>query len=862
MRKNLTPAQQQYYDLKKKYRDCVLFFRMWDFYEVFNEDARICSKLLDIALTSRDKNSQNSIPMAWVPYHSSEKYVSKLVKAWYKVAVAEQIWDVKPWQLVERDVTEVITPWTFIEEKNNKDYKFIWSIFFTWKQFPYHIAWWDFSIGEYFTKSFASLEEVLKFLQKFSFAEIVIDVDFPQRNEIEDFFTSIGEILINISWLPDDVEVFLKDILNVQNLSWYWKALENWRKQALSILLGYLKDVKKTSLKNISKVSYYWDEEKLILDDVTIRNLEIFKSSYEWSKKHSLLWVIDNTQTSMWGRLLYHILMNPSKNLEIIKWRLKWIQYFFENQDNSQKIKKIMKWIVDIPRIISNIVYRKNSPNIFNKLKFSLRNIFSDNLFLKELQNFGLDKGTIDSIHRFYEKLENALKDEWYKEDIDFIKEGFDNEVDELIKTAYHSDSLLIDYQKYLLNYTWLQNIKLKYINNQWYFIELTKKDVKTFEDKAVRGDQNKDFVRRQTLKSVERYTTPYLESLEREIIWAKEKLQKIEKKILTNFADELQSLNFEFFDFCEKIWWLDIFSSMWIFVKEKSWSKPEIGKFYETQITNWTHPVIEEFLYKDQNFVPNNLEISKDSFLHIITWPNMWGKSTFLRQNAIIVLLAHCGLWIPAESGKISLIDWIFARVGSGDVLAKNQSTFMTEMLEMANILHNASSNSFIVLDELWRWTSTYDGLALANAITEYIAESLGAKTLFATHYHEMTGLKEKINGIENFSVAVYETDKEVVFLKKIVKGWASKSYWLDVAKLAWIPNEVLDSAKQYLNKLEQSKSEGRVVYPKPLFEMKWSDERVGKYKEIKKQLEAIDIKNMTPLQAMQIIDNLKNLL
>lgn len=889
----LTPAQRQYMELKNQYKDCIMFFRMWDFYETFYEDAKICSKVLDLALTSRDRNSENPVPMAWVPYHSADKYISRLVKAWYKVAIAEQLGEVRPGQIVKRDVVSIVTPWTFIDEKEDKKYNFIWAIYQNVEENQFHLAWWDFSLGEYYTKSFESIESMLKFLIKIDLAELIMDISFKFKQEVTDYIRNFSRCFISISDVPYDVDKFLTEIFHVQTLGGFWKALQEWRKQSLWLLLNYLKDTQKTSLKNVSKVWYFGTEDEVVFDETTIKNLEILRSSYEWSSKYSLLWVIDQTNTAMWWRMLQNIIINPIRDLQTLNWRFDNISYYNDHQDITNEIISNLKLVTDIPRIMTTLVYRKNIPSIFNRLKISLRNIFHSNtpsfwadvknpftestmdpeinpvwqqwqnsIITKELLRLWLSQNILDKVLDVYYLFESALKDEWFQEDLDYIKDWFDSKIDSLREIAYHSDELLLKYQQELVQFSWLNNLKIRYVQNQWYFIEATKKDSETLE-KLTKSDDKYLFMRRQTLKWAERYITPYLEQIQSKIITAKDELSKLEKEVLENLKNKLVEFNHEFSAVCDFIAYLDIFSSFWKYTYENRWIKPNLHQWYELEIKWWRHPVIEYYLPMWEHFIPNDIYSDKEWFLDIITGPNMGWKSTYLRQNAIIILLSHCGLWVPADSAKISLVDGIYARVGSWDILAKNQSTFMTEMIELANILNNSTTKSFIILDELGRWTSTYDWVALAKSIVEYICTKIKCKTLFATHYHELIWLEKKFSVLKNYSVAVYETEHEVVFMKKIVKWWANKSYWIDVAKLAWLPWEILENSRKYLKELESNNWSKGSASTQTLFEIpsKAEDERIKKYNQVKDYLDKIDLNNITPLNAMDILDKLKKL-
>ncbi len=900
-----TPAIIQYLDIKKEHEDCILFFRMGDFYETFFDDAKICSKVLDIVLTSKNKNSENSVPMAGIPYHSADKYITKLINNGYKVAIAEQTSEPIPGKIVEREVVSIITPWTYIQE-TKKEFTYSMGITFlphTNGQ-SYHIAWGDFSIGEYWTKSFSDLTEMQKFILTIRPVELIFDVNFPEKESISIPVQQYMKCLISVRDLPPDPEKFLSWTTGVQQHTSYGKAVEEGRLETITLLLYYLKHTQKHSLTNITKISFHSQDTYLILDEVTIKNLEILSSTYEGSEKYSLLNILDTTQTAGWSRLLRYVITNPIKDPKQLQRRLDTIEKYLDEgtierlndgniykETKTKRIHQLLGHVRDISKLISLLLYKKLVPSTCIKLRATLRIFFENKFLLDELRYLWLSETTQWDVHHIYNHLEQLLKnDDEYKDDIDFIRDGYQSTIDELRKIAYHSDELLMQYQQELANVAGIPNVKVKYILNQWYFLEVTNKDVESFEKKLSNSEfriQNSewkfDIVRRNTLKWGQRYSSPYLENLEVSILKAKDDLRTVEFTLLhqaqQKIAEAMKSLN----EFAERITWLDVFVSQALLAKEKHFVKPEFTDEDTLTIIEWRHPVIEKYLPLDQQFIPNDLLLNVEcriqnsewnemwknensGFLHIITWPNMWGKSTYLRQNALIVLMAHCGLFVPAKACKLWIVDAIFARIGSGDIIAKNQSTFMTEMIEVANILNNASKKSFIIFDELWRGTATYDGLALTKSILEYLVTNIGAKTLIATHYHELIQLEETLPGVKNFSVSVYETDKEVIFMKKIVKGWASKSYGLDVAKLAWIPATIVTQAKVYLHTLEQEQGKSKWQEWNQndsasfTFGIETNPEKNISYEKIKSLLESYDLNSITPLQALQLLDKIKD--
>ena len=917
----LTPAQKQYMDLRNQYPDCILFFRMGDFYETFYDDAKVASKILDLTLTARDKQWANPVPMAWVPYHAADKYIAKLVAHGYKVAIAEQMTEAKAWQIVERKVTQVVTPATFIEE-SKKEFTYIAALSYTWgENEAYQCARWDVTVWSYRTHSFKTLEETLQHFARIQPREVVIDIDFPESISVRDQLAQHMFCLVSMYDKPADSDAMLRHVFGVQTLSSFGKALEAGRQYAMALLCNYLQHIQPHSLQTIVRVQYDSKNDDVMLDMVTVRNLEILTSQYEWSKKYGLLWVLDTTATALWARLLREVILHPVQNIDTIKTRQSHIADYTQRSWDAKHVQEVLRQMVDMPKIVSTLLYKKAAPSIFGKLRYALELVHSSQLVVSswnyelwtihyELKKIWLSDEVLLQTKDYYNYLVKLLKTDWLNDDIDYINDGYSTEIDELRKIAYHSDSLLLEYQQELVQATWIANVKIKYVSNQWYILEVTPKDMDAFEAASVKGDPKFELIRRQTLKTGQRYTTVYLDELQHKVLAAQFQLRSREQWLIEEAKEKLVAIVNALWQLADGIAWLDIYTSHALFAKEKKYVKPELVLDGVLEIVWGRHPVIEEYLPHDQDFIPNDLSIwichseatpknlesvylqwqssetldpslrsgwhDSDSWLlHIITWPNMWGKSTFLRQNALIVLMAHCGFSVPAENAAIPLIDGLFARVWSGDVIAKNQSTFMTEMIEMANILHNATKRSFVILDELGRGTSTYDGMALAHAIVQYIVQHIGARTLFATHYHELIALEQSLSWVKNYSVSVYETDKDVVFMKKIIAWWASKSYGLDVAKLAWIPSAIVDTARKYLNFHETNNvSDSTVIASNssviaseakqsmPLFNMEvdresiWAKTQLDK---IKRLLDTLDPNNMTPMQALQMIAKLK---
>lgn len=863
---------QQYVNMKNQHPECLLFFRVGDFYEWYFQDAHLLHQVLDLAVSDKSKNKDWSIPMAGIPHHALDKYIPRLIQHWYKIAIAEQMTEAMPGKLVDRQITQIITPWTYITE-SAKIFNYILSITQqeTQSWLNFHVAWGDFTIGEYWTKSFKTLDEVEKRVAIINPREIILDADLNCKDDISDRVKTNDKAIISIYEVPNDPDFFLINLCKIQNLKSFWIAVEGWRLKGITLLLNYIKHTQTEAIQNIYKISFHSSENRVFLDDITIKNLEIFTSSYQQETKYTLCEVLDHSRTSAGARFLRYLLLNPTKDLQVITARHGHILRF-QTSPNTTDFLRILRWTFDVSKLISTILYRKLTPITFVKLRSTLWEFFDESKpffrgLQEELAYFGLANEQKNQISSLFDLLHKALKDaDNIGSDLNFIADGYSEAIDQLRKIAYHSDELIYEYQLLLAERSGLTNVKLKFIMNEWYFIEIAHKDSVNFKntlEKLANDDSDKfTLYHRKTLKDSYRFTTPYLENIASTILSAQWKLQAQEFAVLWEIKEKISLISPVLAQFAQMLAQFDVFASHARFAIEKDYTQPLFVAWWwqsgAINITNARHPVIEEFLAKDQQFIPNDLVI-EDGNIHIITWPNMGWKSTYLRQSALILLLAHCGLFVPASKAKIPLVDGIFARIGSGDIIAKNQSTFMTEMIEVSNILNNATSNSFIIFDELGRGTSTYDGIALTKAILTYILTNVKAKTLLATHYHELIDLENTYPEVKNFSVSVYETDKEVIFTKKIIKGWANKSYWIDVAQLAWISRSIIENARNNLANLESNKK-NTASNQTPLFnDTNKVDEKQINNEKVASLIKATNLDNVTPLQALQLLMKMK---
>jgi DNA mismatch repair protein MutS len=780
----ITPMYSQFLQEKKNYPDAILFFRMGDFYEMFGEDAKIASKILNIALTARNKNEENPIPMCGIPYHSYIPYLKKLVDAGYKVAICEQLEDPKNAKgIVKRGVVRVVTPGTLIEDDilAGNDFNFILS--FEKDGDIFYAVVSDTSTGDTFVTKSASIEDIIT---QWSPKEIITTMNNPTvRN------ATILRYRYNYEYMLDRVadyyEITSTIAIGIKEES-IVKALFNLIKYIDDNLL----DVK------LKFPEFFTFDDTLYMDAVAIKTLEVVESS-DPSGKTSLFDVLNFCKTAMGERLLKFYLLTPTRlKFEILR-RQEWITFFVNNSDLIDSLSKVLSEINDIERIITRISAKKGSPRDLVGLKNSLKQLPQIKKILKGyispiLQDF-LDN--FDDLKDIYQLIDNAISDDppLNIKDCGVIKDGYSSEVDELRGIRKNSQSLLLKIENEEKEKTGISTLKVRYNKVFGYYIEISKGQAGKVPDY---------YERRQTLVNAERFITPELKKLEEKILTAEERLQELEYEIFCQIRDDVSSNSSRIRYVAQMVAEIDFFISAAFCAIKYNYVRPEVGDFEEIKIIDGRHPVIERRVR--EGFVPNDILLDGiKNRLMIITGPNMSGKSTYLRTAAVITLMAHCGLFVPAREAKIGFVDRIFTRVGARDNLARGESTFMVEMLETANILKNATSKSLIILDEIGRGTSTFDGLSIAWSVAEYIAERIKAKTLFATHYHELTELESMVSGVKNYTALVKEWKNEIIFMRKIAEGVADRSYGIYVAKLAGLPEVIVSRAEEVLSILEK---------------------------------------------------------
>ncbi len=836
--KNLTPAMMQFYDIKEQYPDSILFFRMGDFYEMFGDDALTASKILGIALTCRNKSSENQIPLCGIPYHSYMPYLIKLLKAGKKVAICEQLEDPKFAKgVVKRGVTRVVTPATALEDEANITFDNNFLISMYAELSTIYIAAIDVTTGETYLKNIPadSIENAaLSMDAKEVISNIDMDIDsipVTIRDAGKVYNTCLTKVLTHYN-------VTSEKALFIEDKGYIW---------ALSMALDYLDDLILTT-KLMLPVTLN-DSDNLIIDNVAASTLELTSSSS--GMDNTLFNVLNKTSTPMGARFLKNTLLRPLRNIHNINTRLNTVEYFVKNTSFLNTITGLLSNVFDIERITSRLISGRATPKDLIWLKLSIQNIPEINAMLQSVPDI-FKEYIMDSEEDLYNLIEKAIVDEPpanIKEG-GIIKTGYNSHIDELRDIKLNGRTKLQEIEERERKATGISQLKIGYNKVFGYYFEVSRLNA---------SKMPAYFERKQTLANSERFITEELRELENNILNAEEKLADIEYSIFQDIrkyaageADKLRSL-------AKTIAEVDFTAAAAAVSIKNNYVKPNIIETGAMNIKNGRHPVVE--FRSKKPFIPNDYLLdNQDNRLLIITGPNMSGKSTYLRSCALIALMAHCGLFVPADQADVPLLDRIFTRVGASDNLSKGESTFMVEMVETANILQNATSKSLIILDEIGRGTSTFDGISIAWAVAEYILNSIGAKTLFATHYFELTDIGENGKGAKNYTVSVEEWNNEVIFLRKVVPGMADKSYGIYVGEMAGLPKDVIERANQVLSDLENheiislktekpAKTTQRFVQPILVF-----DENHPVIEEIK----GLDLENITPMQALQILNDL----
>lgn len=868
-----TPLMGQYRKIKSEYQDSILFFRLGDFYEMFFDDAVIASKELGLTLTSRNKEKDYEVPLAGIPYHSVASYIAKLVNKGYKIAICDQVEDPKTAKgIVKREVTRVITPGTiidteFLDEKSNN---YLMGLKIRDNQGA--IAYIDITTGEFKATEIEGEDIVFKLLgeiNKVSPKEIIMDEksydlfaeELKKHSALQDIkFTKVLD--------KKKTEEYLKEYFNVVSLESY--GLKD-KKNAISIaaiVLDYVVDLQKGKELPIEKISYINEHEVMELNITTQRNLDIIDNFRDKSGTGTLLWVMDECMTSMGSRLLKKFIKSPTLNLTEIKNRQNDVKYFIDNVLVREEVREKLKDIYDIERIIGKLVLETENGRDLIALKNSIKKSLE---ILKILNGHEIFQIDIKVLVEIYNLIEETIIDEppFSIREGGVIRNGFNSDLDDLRAISKDGKNYILELETTEREKTGIKGLKIKYNKVFGYFIEVTKANSHLVPDY---------YIRKQTLANAERYIVPDLKEYEEKVLNAKDKIQNLEYYLFKEISGKVKSYRGILQDLAYKISYLDVITDFAHIAIKNSYIQPEVNEGEEIEIIAGRHPVVEKLIPAGK-FIKNNIVFDDKREIIILTGPNMSGKSTYMKQTALIIIMAHTGSYVPANYARIGLVDKIFTRVGAADDLVSGQSTFMLEMSEVANIVNNATDKSFIILDEIGRGTSTFDGISIATAITEYIHEKIGAKTIFATHYHELTQLESRLEKAENFRIEVKENEKEIIFLREIVKGGADKSYGIEVARLAGLPKEILDRSKSVLKKLEERREiiEKKVGGEQLLLfcnvnensEDENNHEENLKGKELTKEqkivmrvLETTDVDKMTPLEALMKLNELKKIL
>jgi DNA mismatch repair protein MutS len=855
----LTPLMRQYHDIKKNYPDCIVFFRLGDFYEMFGQDAIVASSILQITLTSRDKGKEDPTPMCGVPYFAAETYISRLIKAGHKVAICEQVEDPKEAKgIVKREVVKVYTPGTF-QPENPKENNYI--IGFTQRENIFGFAVADITTGEFFVyQSHGNLEdEITRFEPKEILYPHTLKNNTSIINSLNGFYLTPYD-----DWYFDYLEAYRKLLshFKVTSLEGYGCEGMVVAISAAGALLNYLEETQKSTTV-FKKIKVLRRESHMVFDANTQKNLEITKNMRDGGKEGSLLGIIDHTLTPMGGRLLRSWLLNPLLDIEEIRERQDAVSSLIEDKGRLSKIQALLKGISDIERLKSKIDTGTANARDLLSLRNSLEKLSPLKDLLGEYKNERIKylSGQIDVLSEISSLIKDAIVDDppLSVKDGGLIKKGFNPEIDELKEISGSGKDFIASLQARERERTGISSLKVGYNKVFGYYIEVTRPNLSQIPP---------DYIRKQTLVSGERFITPELREYEAKVLGAEERLKNLEYEIFVGIRDNISRHTERLQKTSSAIAEIDVLQGFAFAAHKYNYERPIVDDGDVIQITEGRHPVIERVL-TGEKFIPNNVLIDTGSNnILIITGPNMAGKSTYLRQVALIVLLAQIGSFIPAKEARIGIVDRIFTRIGALDVLTKGQSTFMVEMIETANILNNATDRSLILLDEIGRGTSTFDGISIAWAVVEYIAKRIKARTLFATHFHELTELALCLDGIKNLNVAVREWGDEIIFLRKIEEGSADKSYGIQVARLAGLPEETLNRAKEVLANLEKSElnelGAPRLAYTsesdsKETVKRRQLDLFTTQADPVIKEILGLDVLNMTPIEALNKLFELR---
>lgn len=869
----LSPMMQEYVKKKEQYKDCILFYRLGDFYEMFFQDALTVTKELELTLTGKDCGLEERAPMCGVPFHAAETYVNRLIEKGYKVAICEQVEDPKKARgLVKREVIRVVTPGTTLdaasldESRNN----YLMSVVATEGRFGCAIA--DITTGDCFLTEVDKPQKLLDEINKFVPAEIICnDAFFMSGVDTDDLKNRLGICVFPLdAWYFDDglckrtlMEHFHVNALEGLGIQDYDSGVI-----ASGALFLYLQETQKSALSHMAGIRPYAAEKYMLIDSSSRRNLELVETLREKNKRGSLLWVLDKTKTAMGARTLRSYVEQPLIDAEEINERLEALEELNQSPMLRDEIREYLNPIYDLERLISRISYQSANPRDLIAFSSSLEMLPYIRQIIKDFKSPLLTKicEDMDPLEDIAELIRSAIVEEppLAQKDGGIIREGYNSDVDKFRRSRTDGKKWLTELEAREKERTGIKNLKIKYNRVFGYSLEVTN---------SFKNLVPENYIRKQTLTNAERYITQELKDLEDLILGAEDKLYALEYELFCEVRDKVGAEVVRIQKTAKAVAALDVFASLALVAQRNNYVRPKINENGVLDIKNGRHPVVEQMIENDM-FIANDTYLdNQKKRISIITGPNMAGKSTYMRQTALIVLMAQIGSFVPAEKANIGIVDRIFTRVGASDDLASGQSTFMVEMTEVANILRNATSRSLLILDEIGRGTSTFDGLAIAWAVIEHISDTklCGAKTLFATHYHELTELEGKISGVNNYCIAVKEKGDDIVFLRKIVKGGADKSYGIQVARLAGVPDPVIRRAKELVEELSDAditaavkdltapKKKQKIVYDQvDMAQMSLFD--TVQDNDIVEEIKNLDMSHLTPMEAMNILYNLQN--
>ena len=865
-------------ETKSQYQDCILFYRLGDFYEMFFDDALTASRELEITLTGKNCGQEERAPMCGVPYHAVESYLNKLVSKGYKVAICEQVEDPKTAKgIVKREVVRIVTPGTNLdtqaldESKNN----YIMCIVYIADRYGVSVA--DITTGDYFVTEIEDSARLMDEIYRFSPSEIICNEAFYMSGmDLDGMRDRLGITIYSLdAWYFDDAVCRQKLLDHFKVSSFAGLGLADYDCGVISAgaLLQYLLETQKNDLSNLTHITPYTSGKFMMLDSSTRRNLELCETLREKQKRGSLLWVLDKTKTAMGARTLRKYIEQPLIDKKEIEKRLDAVQELKNQAISREELREYLSPVYDMERLIMKITYGSANPRDLTAFRTSLEMLPPIRYILQDMQCDLLRSimEELDPLEDLCTLITNAIREEppIAMKEGNIIRDGYNEEVDKLRCAKSDGKDWLAKLENDEREKTGIKNLRIKYNKVFGYYLEVTN----SYKDLVPEY-----YTRKQTLANAERYITPELKELEDMILGAEDKLYALEYELYTEVRETVAAEVERIQQTAKAVAALDVFASLALVAERNNYVRPKINEKGVIDIKEGRHPVVERM-------IPNDMFIANDTYLDdkkhrisIITGPNMAGKSTYMRQTALIALMAQVGSFVPAKSANIGISDRIFTRVGASDDLASGQSTFMVEMTEVANILRNATSKSLLILDEIGRGTSTFDGLSIAWAVVEYISDSrlLGAKTLFATHYHELTELEGKIENVNNYCIAVKEKGDDIVFLRKIVKGGADKSYGIQVAKLAGVPDLVINRAKEIVEELSEGDITTRVSEIATKDKVSRKKPKVKKYDEVDiaqmslfdtvkdddvlEELKSLDVGNMTPIDALNTIYRLQN--